>query len=44
MDWAVREGNFGGQVSGEAEDLKAQNVTLYIILASSYILQSVTSL
>lgn len=44
VGWAVREGNFWGQVSGEAEDLKTRKVTLYIIMESSYILQSATFL
>ena len=44
MGWALREGNFWGQVSGEADDLKAQKVTLYIIMESSNMLQSATFL
>lgn len=44
--WGVREGNFQWELSGEAEDLEAQKVTLFIIISieSSYFLQSATSL
>lgn len=44
--WEVREGNFQWELSGEAEDLEAQKVTLFIIISieSSYSLQSATSL